>query len=86
MSSGDARYSVVEDGLWRGGLLGMRDLGLSRGRSVVVGSVVSAPRDLTVAVLRMYGARGLSDNALLAKLGGLARNGVRSKVAREFTG
>jgi len=37
---------------------------------------MSAPRDLTVAVLCMYGTRGRSDDALLAKLGGFARNGV----------
>ena len=37
---------------------------------------MSTLRDLTVAVLCMYGTRGHSDDALLAKLGGLARNGV----------
>ena len=64
----------------------MRDLGLSRGRSVVVGSFMSTPWDLAVAVLCMYDARGRSDDALVAKLGGFTRNGVRSKVTREFSG
>jgi hypothetical protein len=85
VSSGDARCSVVENGLWGGGLLGKRDLGLSRGRSVVVRSVVSAPWDLAVAVLCVYGARGRGDTALVAELGGLARNGVRSRVMRRVT-
>ena len=81
MSSGNTRCSVVENGLWGSGLLRMRDLGLGRGRNVV-GSGMSAPWDLAVVVLCMYGARGRGDNTLVAKLGGLARNRVRSKGMR----
>ena len=68
VSSRDIGCGVVENRVWGRGLLGMRDVGLSGGRSVVIRSVVSATRNLTVAVRGMDGARRRGDTILVAEL------------------